>query len=517
MSKRRTRTRREWFPVLQRICKDKKYKLVGKPPLSTKEKLIARCYDNHEDEPAGYFEWNPTPESLLSGKGCPCCAGIVPVTKKRIQKLCDERDQKFVRTYITIEVSGRQRRRVVFQCNEGHERDVSWDNFKKEGTACWDCVITTRSIPLRVPDTEVKKLLDSIGYTFVRAYMPEGKHRTRVAYICVNGHAREQNWSDLKSGRRCRDCARKRLGLAVRVSDDEIKELLSERGHTFVRSYMVGKARQSRTQVVYICNHGHPTEASWGNLQQGMGCGECSPKVSRNQRLARQIIEHLTGCKTPTGTPPWLEGQELDGYCEECGWAWEYDGPQHFHPIAAWGGEAAFELILERDAKKNRKCREQGILLWRIDYRDFQRLYDQGIKALVNWIAQRLQARGIETPNATREFKPDLKALYALNDFVDLSGFRAEVRYWGITAVQQYKAAYEAGLFRVNMPAAPNIIYEMDWSELFQKTSKMGDPWQYADEHDLPADLKDHPNANVRRLPSGKRRPGVQGSSRQRA
>jgi hypothetical protein len=48
----------------------------------------------------------------------------------------------------------------------------------------------------------------------------------------------------------------------------------------------------------------------------------------------------------------------------------EYDGQQHFNSIDYWGGENALKENIEKDNIKNEYCKENGINLIRISYKD---------------------------------------------------------------------------------------------------------------------------------------------------
>jgi hypothetical protein len=75
-----------------------------------------------------------------------------------------------------------------------------------------------------------------------------------------------------------------------------------------------------------------------------------------------QVIRHYR--------PEWLDGLELDIYVPELKLAFEYQGQQHFFPIAAWGGEDAFRGLQERDNRKKKLCAELGITLIIIEFKD---------------------------------------------------------------------------------------------------------------------------------------------------
>ena len=66
--------------------------------------------------------------------------------------------------------------------------------------------------------------------------------------------------------------------------------------------------------------------------------------------------------------PTWLEPQHLDVFVPQAGIAVEYMGRQHFEPLEFFGGEAAFQLLVERDRKKAELCKNFGVELIRVRF-----------------------------------------------------------------------------------------------------------------------------------------------------
>lgn len=60
-------------------------------------------------------------------------------------------------------------------------------------------------------------------------------------------------------------------------------------------------------------------------------------------------------------SPYWLDRQHLDIYIHELEVALEYQGKQHDEPVEFFGGQQAFELNKERDARKKRLCEMYGV------------------------------------------------------------------------------------------------------------------------------------------------------------
>lgn len=68
--------------------------------------------------------------------------------------------------------------------------------------------------------------------------------------------------------------------------------------------------------------------------------------------------------------PSWLAPQHLDMFLPDARIAIEFQGEQHFRPIAIFGGEAGFEATVRRDGNKARLCQLAGIRLVYIRYDD---------------------------------------------------------------------------------------------------------------------------------------------------
>lgn len=67
--------------------------------------------------------------------------------------------------------------------------------------------------------------------------------------------------------------------------------------------------------------------------------------------------------------PDWLKPQHLDVFIPGRSIAFEYHGIQHFEPVDFFGGEKAYQETRARDARKEKKCKENGIQLvvWKYD------------------------------------------------------------------------------------------------------------------------------------------------------
>lgn len=108
-------------------------------------------------------------------------------------------------------------------------------------------------------------------------------------------------------------------------------------------------------------------------------CSSYGYKIDRRHKTEKQVlfaIENILNSKnTPQKTWDWLIGvggknMYCDGYFEEYNLVIEYDGEQHRHPIAKYGGEDAFIRRVANDHLKDKLLAEHNINLIRIDSRD---------------------------------------------------------------------------------------------------------------------------------------------------
>jgi len=61
--------------------------------------------------------------------------------------------------------------------------------------------------------------------------------------------------------------------------------------------------------------------------------------------------------------PDWLGNQRIDIFIPTLSIAVEYQGKQHFGPVALFGGEKGFREAQLRDKRKRQLCKENGVRL----------------------------------------------------------------------------------------------------------------------------------------------------------
>ena len=104
------------------------------------------------------------------------------------------------------------------------------------------------------------------------------------------------------------------------------------------------------------------------SLKKGQSLGE---------KVLREILEKIYKRKFPNVRPDWLINPatgyslELDCYNKELKLAFEYQGRQHYEPIAFFGGEKALQKTKKRDEIKKELCKKLKIKLIEIDGRKY--------------------------------------------------------------------------------------------------------------------------------------------------
>ena len=69
-------------------------------------------------------------------------------------------------------------------------------------------------------------------------------------------------------------------------------------------------------------------------------------------------------------SPAWLGKQRLDIFIPDLALAVEYQGEQHYRPVALFGGEEGLKKTKERDKLKLKLCRDNGIKLVYFSYKE---------------------------------------------------------------------------------------------------------------------------------------------------
>ena len=507
MSTRKRRRREEWIAELNAIVAKKRYSIVGDIP-GTTEQLTLRCH-NHEREAKtgdprvsqGWYEWRPFVSAILRGSGCPYCRGLARITSESFAWML--RYTTFVlhpRTRLGYE----RRRRYTLRCTNCGKSSSKDAYAIQRRVGCEYCARTRSGIARRTTDDHLKKMLIAAGRTYIRHWYEDGI--LRVTYSCENGH------ESTKSGAHqlgCQYCGS--LSLGEEKTRAILEHLTGEPWLKVRPSWLPGSKGQpleldgycGALKCAFEFQGPHHFEQVWkksGSPRHRLKAVKARDQLKKQGLTAHgdklleihwkefESIEKLggdnalgawfaaflrtLGIATPGANQPFQFKactNRLSANTKVC------------HDLEEQHG---IKFLDDACASRRHKCRwecpEHGV-------------YEASIKQML-----KLGSRSCKSCGATRRANARRQPLPSI------SQWRYECRKASVTCQYSYHRARQTGTFRIWMPSVPTGAVSLRWVQLFQKTSRHSKPWQYTDEHDAPADLKNHPNRNVVRLPSGK-------------
>jgi hypothetical protein len=181
-------------------------------------------------------------------------------------------------------------------------------------------------------------------------------HKDYIHIQCIEGHEWKVNVSGLLSQKSwCSRCS----GNYPRTLS-ELQIIVRERGGIL----KTHEYRGVDGTYDFECNLGHEFSNTFKKVEKGQWCPVCS-RGSKSEEIARTTFEQLFNLKFPKKRPRWLRNargfqMELDGFNEELGIAFEYQGFQHFE-VDHWGTD--LDRRMADDLLKKKICLDQRIIL----------------------------------------------------------------------------------------------------------------------------------------------------------
>lgn len=123
----------------------------------------------------------------------------------------------------------------------------------------------------------------------------------------------------------------------------------------------------NRVNVCIVCPiHGEFYQTPHSHLS-GNGCPKCLYK-SQYKLYSRLCNEFPDLEILYEYSPDWLGKQRFDIYIPKYNIAIEYNGEQHYKPIARFGGVLGYNKTVERDSYKLEKCKANNCKLYVLKY-----------------------------------------------------------------------------------------------------------------------------------------------------
>lgn len=204
----------------------------------------------------------------------------------------------------------------------------------------------------------------------------------KVIIICpLHGEWEQTAHSHLK-GHNCPKCT----GNVPMSKDEFIAKAINIHGTIY--NYDKVNYKNAHTKIKIECkSHGHffqtPSDHIYSN---GKGCPKCSETIG--ERKIRLLLESMNieyEFQKKFDDCIYIKKLAFDFYIPKLNLAIEYDGIQHYQPIATFGGEKSFQKQLEKDSIKNKYCSENDIDLLRISYLNLENIEEIIKKKIKNY------------------------------------------------------------------------------------------------------------------------------------
>ena len=289
-----------------------------------------------------------SPNSIQRGYWCAECAGL---KKKNLEWLislsashggeCLSTEYKNAKT------------RYLWKCVNSHTWLATADSISMQGSWCAQCVGRARH--------DISWLYD-LASSFGGSCLSTKYKSNKSDYIwrCRYGHIWTGRANYIQQGHWCAECA----GLKKKNLDWLYKLAQDNGGRCLATEYI-----NSHSRYEWECAIGHIwiTEASC--VQSGRWCQRCSNRKSKPEQVIFELIKStipdaVCRVKSILKNPHF----ELDIYVPSLRKAIEFDGD--FWHKSEW---ALKRGAAERDARKDRECKEAGIDLLRISESDYNK------------------------------------------------------------------------------------------------------------------------------------------------
>jgi predicted nucleic acid-binding Zn-ribbon protein len=323
--------------VSEIYCKNSNIEVLGKY-CGSNTPVDVKC------KKCGYI-WAPVPSSLLSGTGCPQCAGNIKRTHKEfIEKLKTidptiEVLEKYINTDTNLKVKCKKCGRIWY----------SSPNNLLDGHGCRRCSV-------RKDHNEFIKELSTINpdIEVLGNYIDR---KTHIPVRCKKcGYEWKSKPSQLLGGHGCHKCAIKTQAGLLRKTQNQFEEELE---HINPNITILGEYKNSMTPIKVKCKKcDYVWDGFPNNLLRGQGCPRCAKYLhtSYPEQTIYYYIKSVFTDAINSYKALFEKNMEIDIFIPSMNYGIEYDGK-------AWhSGDKAYK----REIKKYLACKEHNIKLIRV-------------------------------------------------------------------------------------------------------------------------------------------------------
>lgn len=339
----------EFLEKAEKIHGDK-YSYVDSDYLKTNIKIKIYCKSCHN-------QFEQTPNSHLSGSGCPFCGGSKKWSDDEFRSLlADAHDGEIVAVdpYVNMDA------KLLVRHICGREWKTTPAKLIHRRQGCPECALDSK----RMTDAEFRERLSELHNSEIVAlgkYI-QSKQRIKVKHLVCGREWWTESRIVLRNG--CRKCAYD----ALKTTPDEFERRLVEIHKGEIVTLEPYRTVRERILVRHIC--GHEWRVIPGDLiRRATGCPICAS--SKGNKLIAEVLAangiefevevRFESCKHKIALP-------FDFYIPKHEMLIEYDGEQHFKSIDFWGGEVGLRERQTRDLIKDKWAHDNSKRLYRIRY-----------------------------------------------------------------------------------------------------------------------------------------------------
>jgi len=188
-------------------------------------------------------------------------------------------------------------------------------------------------------------------------------NRSKLKYLCPNGHLAEITFSSFQQGIGCAKCSDNDKS----HSHEYVESCFKARGCVLLSVYV-----NSYSKLKYMCPNGHKAEITFNSFQKGKGCRYC---LNKTEKIVLDFLQEY--CEVDGNSVlseakfDWCKRQRhlpFDFLLDDEKILVELDGGQHFNHVPHWKND--LKSSQERDVYKMRCATRNGYRVIRIFQED---------------------------------------------------------------------------------------------------------------------------------------------------
>lgn len=325
---------------MQKIAESKGGKCLSKKYIHSEVKLKWKCKKGHI--------WEACPHDIIRNHWCPYCSHSIKLTIDEMKNFAIKKGGKCLSNKYFDSFT-----KLIWQCDKGHIWKATPNNIRR---GQW-CPFCAGNVKLTIKEMQ-KFALKQGGWCLSSEYI---NNHTNLWWQCGEGHIWNARPQNIKNKEWCPYCCGNR-----KLSIEEMKKQAKKRGGRCLSTLYVN----AKSKLIWKCNNDHIWESAYDSIKQGAWCPICSS--SSNENICRAYFEIIFNKKFLPNRPEWLINSrgyrmQLDGYNEELGISFEYNGEQHYICQKDIRRDY-FEYRKQNDKLKKEICKKHNVKLIVIPY-----------------------------------------------------------------------------------------------------------------------------------------------------